>query len=136
MMRKLKCIMLIDDNSDDNFIHERVIRKCNAAESVVVKQTGKNALEYLRSKGIGDELHPNLIFLDINMPGMNGWEFLEEYERLDVNFKSSVVVVMLTTSDNPDDRAKAIALNVATDFKTKPLTREMLEEIMGKYLNL
>jgi len=136
MMRKLKCIMLIDDNSDDNFIHERVIRKCNAAEVVVVKQTGKNALEYLRSKGSGDELHPNLIFLDINMPGMNGWEFLEEYERLDVNFKSSVVVVMLTTSDNPDDRAKAVALNVATDFKTKPLTREMLEEIMGKYLNM
>jgi CheY-like chemotaxis protein len=136
MIRTLKCIMLIDDNPNDNFFHERVIRKCNAAKAVVVQQTGKDALEYLRSKGSGDELHPSLIFLDINMPGMNGWEFLEEYQRLDATFKTSVVVVMLTTSDNPDDRAKAIAMNVASDFKTKPLTREMLEEIMGKYLDL
>jgi CheY-like chemotaxis protein len=136
MIRKLKCIMLIDDNRDDNFIHERVIRKCNAATSVVVQQTGRGALEYLRSKGVGDELHPSLIFLDINMPGMNGWEFLEEYGRLDASFKSSVVVVMLTTSDNPDDRAKAVGMNVATDFKTKPLTREMLEDVMDKHLNL
>jgi CheY-like chemotaxis protein len=128
--------MLIDDNADDNFIHERVIRKCNAAVAVVVKQTGSSALEYLKSKGRGDAMHPSLIFLDINMPGMNGWEFLEEYGRLDESLNSSVIVVMLTTSDNPDDRAKAHAMNVATDFHTKPLTREMLEEIMGKHLSL
>lgn len=128
--------MLIDDNHDDNFIHERVIKRCGAAEVVVVKQTGTSALAYLRSNGSGHDLHPNLIFLDINMPGMNGWEFLEEYERLDPNLKGSVVVVMLTTSDNPDDRAKAIAMNVATDFQTKPLTQEMLEEIMDTHLNL
>jgi CheY-like chemotaxis protein len=133
-MNKLSCIMLIDDNADDNFIHERVIRRCGAAEAVVVKQTGTSALEYLRSNGTGGYLHPSLIFLDINMPGMNGWEFLAEYERLDASLKNSVVVVMLTTSDNPDDRAKASAMNVATDFQTKPLTREMLEDIMGKYL--
>jgi len=134
MMRKLKCIMLVDDNPDDNFYHERVIKKCNAAEIVVARQTGESALDYLRSNGGDDELHPNLIFLDVNMPGMNGWEFLEEYERLDASFKSSVIVVMLTTSQNPDDRAKAIGMNA--DFKTKPLTPETLEEIMGRYPNL
>jgi CheY-like chemotaxis protein len=135
MKKKLTCIMLVDDNPNDNFFHERVIKKWNAADdiAVVAKQTGTDALEYLRSRERGDDLHPNLIFLDINMPGMNGWEFLEEYKRLDERFRSHAVVVMLTTSDNPDDRARANANGGAWDFKTKPLTREMLEEVIGKY---
>jgi CheY-like chemotaxis protein len=67
------------------------------------------------------------------MPGMNGWEFLKEYNMLDEEFKSRAIVVMLTTSENPDDKARAKAMNIASDFKTKPLTKEMLEEIVGKY---
>ena len=132
MNKKLKCIMLVDDNPDDNFFHERVIKKNNAAEIIVAKQTGNDALEYLKSKK-DDDPHPDLIFLDINMPGMNGWEFLEEYNKLDEKFKSRAIIVMLTTSDNPDDKMKAKAMNVASDFKTKPLTAEMLDEIIDKY---
>lgn len=123
--------MLIDDNMDDNFIHERVIKKSGAADIVVAKQTGIDALEYLKSKNDNEDLHPDLIFLDINMPGMNGWEFLEEYEKLDRQFQSKAIVIMLTTSDNPDDKMKVT--NLASVFKTKPLTKEMLEEIIDKY---
>jgi len=128
MMKTLKCIMLVDDNPNDNFFHERVIRKCNAAELVVVRQSGMSALEYLRSEREG-ELRPDLIFLDINMPGMNGWEFLEKFEQLDPISKSGLVVVILTTSENPDDRAKADEMHAG--FTTKPLTPEALEEIIG-----
>jgi len=128
MMKTLKCIMLVDDNPNDNFFHERVIRKCNAAELVVVRQSGMSALEYLRSEREG-ELRPDLIFLDINMPGMNGWEFLEKFEQLDPISKSGLVVVILTTSENPDDRAKADEMHAR--FTTKPLTPEALEEIIG-----
>lgn len=135
MSNELKCIMLVDDNKDDNFFHERVIKKCNAAEVVISKQRAKDALAYLRSEKNSGDLHPDLIFLDINMPGMNGWEFLEEYNKLDENLKSRVIVVMLTTSENPDDRMKAKSMNIASDFKTKPLTREMLERIIDRYFN-
>lgn len=124
--------MLVDDNPDDNFYHERVIKRSNSAEIVVSKQTGLDALEYLKSEK-DNNLHPDLIFLDINMPGMNGWEFLEEYRKLDEKFKSRAIVVMLTTSENPDDKMKAETMNIASDFKTKPLTKEMLEEIVNKY---
>ena len=65
------------------------------------------------------------------MPGMNGWEFLEEYQRQPAIFKSSVIVVILSTSENPDDQAEAQRRNA--DFITKPLTPEALEGVMGRY---
>jgi len=133
MNKKLNCIMLIDDNKDDNFYHERIIKKNNKAEVVITKQSGREALEYLKNKNVQESAHPDLIFLDINMPGMNGWEFLEEYNKLDKEFQGQIIIVMLTTSENPDDKAKAKALNILSDFKTKPLTKEMLDEIIDKY---
>jgi CheY-like chemotaxis protein len=133
MNKKVNCIMLIDDNPDDNFFHERVIRKNEAANFVVVRQTASDALEYLRTKSQHIDKHPDLIFLDINMPGMNGWEFLEEYKKLDKELQSNAIVVMLTTSNNPDDKIKAKSSGNLFDFKTKPLTKGMLEEIMDKY---
>ncbi len=133
MSKTLNCIMLVDDDADDNFIHERVIKRSNAAEHVIAKQTGMEAIEYLKSNQDNDRQPPDLIFLDINMPGMNGWEFLGEYEKLDEKSKSKAIIVMLTTSENPDDKMKAKAINLASDFKTKPLTQEMLEEIIEKY---
>jgi len=133
MNRQLKCIMLVDDNADDNFIHARVIKRSNAAVHVIEKQTGRDALEYLKSKKTDRDTHPELILLDINMPGMNGWEFLEEYNKLDEQLQSQAIIVMLTTSDNPDDKMKAKATNIASDFRTKPLTKGMLEEILNQY---
>jgi CheY-like chemotaxis protein len=130
MNRKLRCIMLVDDNADDNFFHERIIKRSNAAEVVIVMQSADEALAFLSARSEHPDLHPELIFLDINMPGMNGWEFLDEYSKLDEQCKSQVVIVMLTTSVNPDDESKAKALNMATDFKIKPLTKEMLQEII------
>lgn len=132
MTKKLKCILLIDDNPDDNFYHERVIKKCNAAEIVLAKTSVREALDFLKSKK-EDDSPPELILLDINMPGMNGWDFLAEYELLNDKLKSRAIVIMLTTSQNPDDKKRAEEISSVSDFKTKPLTTESLEEIMNRF---
>ena len=124
--------MLVDDNSDDNFFHEREIKKSHLAPVVVTKTSGIKALEYLKSK---EKPHSDLIFLDINMPGMNGWEFLKEYTQLDKVLQSRAIIIMLTTSDNADDVAKANTYTFVSDYITKPLTKEIMEGIIKKYFN-
>ena len=122
--------MLVDDSPDDNFFHEREIKKANLANIVITKGSAKKALEYLTSN---EKPRSDLIFLDINMPGMNGWEFLEEYSRLDNKLQGDVIIIMLTTSDNLDDLARAKKWDIVSDYITKPLTRAMMKEIADKY---
>jgi len=125
--------MLVDDNHSDNFFHEREIKKHNPAIIVIAKNSGKEGLDYLRSTGTTENILPDLIFLDINMPGMNGWEFLHEYHELEKDIQSNVIVIMLTTSDNPDDEAKAKNWDFISDYITKPLTKEIMTDIIDKY---
>lgn len=130
-MKQLNCIMLIDDNKIDNFFHERVIRKNNAAKEVIAMESGQAAIDHIKARDA--VLQPELIFLDINMPGMDGWEFIEHYKLLDNSLQKAMIVVMLTTSDNPDDIARARTQGILSDFKTKPLTKEMLEDVINTY---
>jgi CheY-like chemotaxis protein len=133
MINKLKCILLVDDNHDDNFFHEREIIKNNLGIIVIARNSGLEALEYIKSKKDDKNMQPDLIFLDINMPGMNGWEFLNEYDKLQKELQSRVLIIMLTTSDNPDDEAKAKTWTFVSDYITKPLTKVKMEKIVTKY---
>ena len=132
MNKELNCIMLVDDNEDDNFFHEREIKKMGMENTVILKDSGTDALDYLKSK---QRPHSDLIFLDINMPGMNGWEFLQEYSKLDKALQSQAIIIMLTTSDNADDIEKAKRWSFICDYITKPLTKAIMSEIVYKYFN-
>jgi CheY-like chemotaxis protein len=135
MKNKLTSILLIDDNHNDNFFHEREIKKTNSGTIVIKKNTGLEALEYLKSKKEDKEMLPDLIFLDINMPGMNGWDFLREYEQLDKELQSRAIIIMLTSSDNVDDIARSKAWSFMSDYITKPLTAEIMTGIIKKYFD-
>lgn len=133
MRPKLKTILLVDDDEATNYIHKMVIKQMNCVENIVVRENGIEALEYLTSTIDGKYPQPDLIFLDINMPAMDGWEFLEEYKNLEDDQLAKTVIVMLTTSLNPDDRDKAGVIPVISGFMSKPLTTELLEEVLEKH---
>ncbi len=130
MKKKLNCILLVDDDHEDCFFHQIVIKKMNITECIEVAKNGLEALEFLQKE---NPLVPELIFLDINMPKMNGWEFLEQYKHLDPKRKARITIMMLTTSVNPDDIRKAKEFEDVTGYKTKPLSAEMLNDILKKY---
>lgn len=133
MDKILKCVLLIDDNKADNFIHKAYIQKHGGVENIVMTTSGAEALEFLGTKQEGDYPRPELIFLDINMPKMNGWEFLEEYEKLDEDQKGGVVVVMLTTSLNPEDKEMADSKVNVRGYLNKPLRVEMFQAILEEH---
>jgi CheY-like chemotaxis protein len=135
MKNRLNCILLIDDDEPTNFLNQMVLEELGITKHIKVAQNGEEALGYLKKTSTGDENFPlpDLIFLDINMPAMNGWEFLQHYSGLPQNQKANVVIVMLTTSLNPDDRAKAHQISEVTGFETKPLTADKLKALMEKY---
>jgi CheY-like chemotaxis protein len=133
LAQKLSCVLLIDDHKPDNVLHTIIIEEANVAEKIVAIETGQKALDYLKSTEDGKHMQPDLIFLDINMPGINGWDFLGDYEQLDQAKQGGVVIVMLTTSLNPDDEAKARTYSVIKGFRNKPLTPEMLQELLEEH---
>lgn len=133
MKKKLNCILLIDDDEAINFVHKRVINKYDCTDKIVVVENGKQALDYLKSSIDGKSPSPEIIFLDINMPVMDGWEFLEEYQKLKKDQQGKVVLLMLTSSLNPDDLDRANKIKEVDGFRNKPLTSEMLEVILTKY---
>ena len=135
MKKKLNCVLLVDDNESDNFIHKRVLEKAAIANHIEIAMNGKEALEFLTTLGKCDQseylyCQPELIFLDINMPVMDGWEFLEEYQKLEAVQKGKIVFVMLTTSLNPSDKIRAEGMIESDCFHFKPLTLGIINEIM------
>lgn len=132
MKKELICVMLLDDNDNDNFFHEREIKKTNSETIVITKNSGMDALEYIKSNKENNNIHPDLIFLDINMPGMNGWEFLKKYSELDKKLQSNVIIVMLASSDNDADIARVNSWSFVSGYITKPLTKEIMEDIIKR----
>jgi CheY-like chemotaxis protein len=138
MKNKLNCILIIDDDTTTNLIHKMILEQANVAENILVALNGKEALDLIRNAGNGPENNyplPDLILLDINMPIMNGWEFIEEYQKLDNGLKSKMVVVMLTCSLNPDDEIKAGKLPAINGFRNKPLSVEIVYKLVQDYFN-
>jgi CheY-like chemotaxis protein len=133
MPRPIHCILLIDDDPDDNFLHQMVIEDSGLCDHVRVVENGVEALRYLNDTGHPNYIRPDLILTDVNLPGMNGFEFLEQYHHLDDTLKSRLAVLVLTTSLALRDTKRAATLPNVNGYYTKPLTAQMLQSIVDLY---
>ncbi|HXB35419.1 MAG TPA: response regulator [Puia sp.] len=132
IVKKLNCILLIDDDEPTNFLNKLTLEQSGCARHIRVAPSGQAALDYLRGE-LEEYLQPDLIFLDINMPAMDGWEFLEKYRELSQEKKAETVLIMLTTSLNPDDEKRTLSIPEVSGFEHKPLNQARLERLLNKY---
>ncbi len=128
-IRTMELVMLVDDNDTDNFISKRIIEITKFAKRVEVKSSGKSALDYLKENQNNVENLPNIIFLDINMPIVDGFVFLYEFEKFNEVVRNKCKVIILSSSDNKRDIDKIVNNNHVIKFITKPLTEVALDEI-------
>ncbi|MFN3316779.1 MAG: response regulator [Raineya sp.] len=122
-------VMLVDDNDTDNFISKRIIEITKFAKRVEIKNSGKSALQYLEENQNNPENLPDLIFLDINMPIVDCFVFLFEFEMFPEEVKKKCKVVILSSSDNKRDIEKIVDNEYVIKFITKPLTDNALNEV-------
>lgn len=139
MKKKLKCILLIDDDEPTNFLNKLILKEMNCAEKIEVAQSGPEAIKFLNTiwsnKEYKDQVIPDIVFLDINMPAMDGWEFVNALETFNSDRKNKHITIMLTTSLNPDDEKKSRTVKQINEYRRKPLSREMMEEILDEYFS-
>lgn len=124
---KYRVVWLIDDNSMENLVHEQMMGKGSFAGKTMAFTGAAEALDLLRTLP-ADEL-PELIMLDIMMPGMDGFAFLDAYAGLDVSIRTYCRVVMLSSSDSFKDLNRANKNPIVRKFLNKPLTPAVLAAI-------
>ena len=131
MSPKLPCTLLVDDDPTTNYLNRKLLERMDFTDHILVAMNGQEALQALDQHCQADsQMCPALLFLDVNMPLMNGFDFLTAYQKLPLAERQAVVIVMLTTSVHPRDMQRLEQLPIA-GFLSKPLTEAKVKQVLA-----
>ena len=130
--KKYRTVMLIDDNEIDNLINQKMIEAAAIAENIYTHTGAKSAIEFLKNMekmDVADKVLPDIIFLDIDMPLMDGFQFLDEFEKSAPVTKKKSRIVMLTSSINPQDFSRSKKYPNVKLYLNKPLSHDSIVKL-------
>ncbi len=130
-MKRINSVLLIEDNEITNFYNKHLFIKNNFVEDVKIATNGQKAIELLSDPKV--KYKPDLILLDLNMPVMNGFEFLDEYEKLDGSIQEEIIICILTTSLHEEDLEKAKKYPSINQYCKKPLSVSQIQKILTQF---
>jgi CheY-like chemotaxis protein len=125
-------LIIIDDSELDRFIIQRIVRHIDKNLSVYSFSNAQQALEYIRSNEFNNQKLFKLILLDLRMPVMNGFQFIEEFEKLPLEIQEKHKIIILSTTRNPSDISRLLSYRAVASMLEKPITKERLQSIISE----
>lgn len=130
-MKSIKNLFLVDDDEIFTFLTKRTIEETQLVDQIKIFSNGQDAIEFLEKAASNKELLPEVILLDINMPILDGWGFLEEFILLQPSMGKQITIYVVSTSISPYDLERAKNISGVSDFIIKPVTKAGLINILG-----
>lgn len=129
-MTPLKQLTLVDDDDVFVFLTTRMLEKYQLVDLIKIFDNGYEALVFIKENMDNIESLPDIILLDLSMPIMDGWQFLDEFVKINPKIGKKITVFICSSSISPDDVARAKSINAVSDFIIKPMTKDKLIEII------
>lgn len=129
-MNEIKSLVLIDDDDIFVFLTKKTIQLTNLVNEVRVFNNGLDAINFFIENQLNIEYLPEVILLDLSMPIMNGWQFLDEFAKLYPSLGKKITIIICSSSISHDDITRAKSINEVSDYLIKPITKNKLTELL------
>lgn len=135
MKESISFVMLLDDDEATNFLHRIMVEEANITQEIIVQNHAEAALVLLRTMLMKEEVTHAILFLDINMPVMDGWLSLDEIEKFDAHLKNKLKIVMVSASEYPKDLERMQAHPLVNTHMPKPLEAEKIRAYVNELVS-